>query len=45
MPALKKILCAVDFSEGSPLVAEYAASLAQATEIVALPAPRREDLA
>jgi nucleotide-binding universal stress UspA family protein len=32
MPALKKILCAVDFSEGSPLVAEYAASLAQAAK-------------
>lgn len=32
MPALKKILCAVDFSEGSAQVAAYAASLAQSTK-------------
>lgn len=32
MPTLKKILCAVDFSEGSPRVAEYAATLATATK-------------
>jgi len=32
MPALKKILCSVDFSEGSPLVAEYAATLARAAK-------------
>ncbi len=31
MPTVKKILCAVDFSEGSPRVAEYAATLATAT--------------
>jgi nucleotide-binding universal stress UspA family protein len=38
MPAMKKILCAVDFSEGSPRVAEYAATLAMATkaEIICL---------
>lgn len=32
MPTVKKILCAVDFSEGSPRVAEYAAALAQASK-------------
>jgi len=32
MPTVKKILCAVDFSEGSPRVAEYAASLATAVK-------------
>lgn len=32
MPILKKILCAVDFSEGSPRVAEYAATLAAAAK-------------
>ncbi|MHC1791739.1 universal stress protein [Solidesulfovibrio sp.] len=32
MTTLKKILCAVDFSGGSPLVAEYAAILAAATK-------------
>ncbi len=32
MPTLKKILCAVDFSEGSPQVAEYAATLAAAAK-------------
>ena len=31
MASVQKILCAVDFSEGSPRVAEYAATLAQAT--------------
>ena len=31
MPFMQTILCAVDFSEGSPEVAEYAASLATAT--------------
>ncbi len=32
MPSVKKILCAVDFSEGSPRVAEHAATLAMATK-------------
>ena len=32
MPTMKKILCAVDFSEGSPRVADYAATLAQAAK-------------
>ncbi|MHC1711953.1 MAG: universal stress protein [Solidesulfovibrio sp.] len=32
MPTMKKILCAVDFSEGSPRVADYAATLATATK-------------
>ena len=32
MPTLKTILCAVDFSEGSPQVAEYAATLAAAAK-------------
>ena len=32
MPAMQKILCAVDFSEGSPRVAEYAATLATAVK-------------
>uniref|UniRef100_I2Q6C0 Universal stress protein n=1 Tax=Desulfovibrio sp. U5L TaxID=596152 RepID=I2Q6C0_9BACT len=32
MPTLKKILCAVDFSEGSPRVAAYAATLATAAK-------------
>lgn len=32
MATVKKILCAVDFSEGSPRVAEYAATLAAATK-------------
>jgi len=32
MPTLKKILCAVDFSEGSPQVAQYAATLAAAAK-------------
>lgn len=38
MPSVQKILCAVDFSEGSPQVADYAATLAKATkaEIVCL---------
>ncbi len=31
MPTIKNILCAVDFSEGSAQVAEYAATLAKAT--------------
>ena len=31
MPAIKNILCAVDFSESSAIVAEYAATVAQAT--------------
>ncbi|MEA5090002.1 universal stress protein [Solidesulfovibrio sp.] len=31
MPAIKTILCAVDFSESSAIVAEYAATVAQAT--------------
>ena len=30
MPEIKKILCAVDFSEHSPTVAEYAATMAKA---------------
>ena len=32
MASVKKILCAVDFSESSPQVAEYAATLAEATK-------------
>jgi len=32
MASVQKILCAVDFSESSPLVAEYAATLAAATK-------------
>lgn len=32
MVSVKKILCAVDFSESSPQVAEYAATLAAATK-------------
>ena len=32
MASVKKILCAVDFSESSPRVAEYAAALAAATK-------------
>ena len=38
MPTVKTILCAVDFSEGSPRVAEYAAALAKAAgaEIICL---------
>ena len=32
MPSVQKILCAVDFSEGSPQVADYAATLAKATK-------------
>jgi nucleotide-binding universal stress UspA family protein len=38
MPTLKTLLCAVDFSESSPRVADYAATLATATkaEIVCL---------
>lgn len=38
MASLKKILCAVDFSEHSPMVADYARSLAacQNAEIIAL---------
>ena len=32
MASVKKILCAVDFSESSPQVAEYAATLAAATK-------------
>jgi nucleotide-binding universal stress UspA family protein len=32
MPTMTNILCAVDFSEGSPRVAEYAAALAAATK-------------
>jgi nucleotide-binding universal stress UspA family protein len=32
MPSLNTILCAVDFSETSPQVAEYAAALARATK-------------
>ena len=31
MPAIKTILCAVDFSESSAIVAEYAATVAKAT--------------
>ena len=31
MPAIKNILCAADFSESSAIVAEYAATVAQAT--------------
>lgn len=38
MPTLKTLLCAVDFSESSPRVADYAAALAAATkaEVVCL---------
>jgi nucleotide-binding universal stress UspA family protein len=32
MPTVNTILCAVDFSEGSPRVADYAAALAAATK-------------
>ena len=32
MASVQTILCAVDFSEGSPRVADYAATLAQATK-------------